>query len=28
MTSIDCQLHLIISQHDFAHIIIPLCGVS
>jgi len=28
MTSIYCQLHLIISQHDFAHIIIPLCGLS
>jgi len=28
MISIDCQLQLNISQHDFAHIIVPLCGVS
>jgi len=28
MISIDCQLHLNISQHDFMYIIVPLCGVS
>jgi len=28
MTSIDCQLHLNISQHDFMYTIVPLCGVS